>query len=62
MAWTFLLLMLILAVLLALPMWPYARAWGYYPSGIFTALVVVVLALAALGYVVLWHPWTVGAY
>jgi hypothetical protein len=44
---TILLIVLILALVGALPTWPHARSWGYGPSGIvgFVLLIVVVLFL-----------------
>lgn len=42
---TVLLIILILALLGALPSWPYSRGWGYGPSG----LVGVVLLMALMG-------------
>jgi hypothetical protein len=39
---TILLIILILALIGALPSWPYSREWGYGPSGV-TGLIVVVL-------------------
>ena len=41
---TILLIILILALVGALPAWPYSREWGYGPSG-FTGLIVVVLII-----------------
>jgi hypothetical protein len=38
-----LVLLLVLLLIGALPVYPYSRAWGYYPSGI---LAVVVAAVA----------------
>jgi hypothetical protein len=40
-----LLVILILALLGALPRWPYSTGWGYYPSG---GLGIVVLVLVIL--------------
>jgi hypothetical protein len=40
---TFLLVVLILAMLLSAPAWPYSRGWGYYPSGGLGLLLLVVL-------------------
>jgi hypothetical protein len=39
--------LLVLAALLSIPMWPYSRDWGYYPSGGlgFVALIVVLVAV-----------------
>lgn len=33
MLYTLLLIILILALVGALPTWPYSTGWGYYPSG-----------------------------
>jgi Protein of unknown function (DUF3309) len=41
---TILLIVLILALIGALPTWPYSREWGYGPSGV-TGLIVVVLVV-----------------
>ncbi|MBO9662891.1 DUF3309 family protein [Dokdonella sp.] len=43
------LVVIVLLLLGALPSWPYSRAWGYYPSGILGAILVIVLVLALLG-------------
>lgn len=45
---TLLLIILVLLLIGALPVYPYSRSWGYYPSGILTVVVVVVLVLALL--------------
>jgi len=47
---TLLLVVLIVLLLGALPSWPYSRGWGYYPSGIFGVVVLVVLILLFMGY------------
>ena len=47
---TLLLVVLILLLLGALPSWPYSRSWGYYPSGIFGVVLVVIALLLLLGY------------
>ena len=43
-----LLVILILALLGALPRWPYSSGWGYYPSGCLglIALILVILLLS----------------
>jgi hypothetical protein len=41
---TILLVILILALIGALPTWPHSRSWGYFPSGI-TGLIVIVLII-----------------
>ncbi len=40
---TLLLIILILLLLGALPMWPYSSGWGYYPSGGLGLLVVILI-------------------
>jgi hypothetical protein len=51
-----LLIILVLLLLGALPTWPYARNWGYGPSGLAGLLVVVLLVLLLFNYV----PWGYG--
>lgn len=46
---TVLLIILILALLGALPSWPYSRGWGYGPSGLVGAVLVVVVLMALMG-------------
>jgi hypothetical protein len=46
---TILLIVLILALLGALPAWPYSRGWGYGPSGIAGAVVLIIIALILMG-------------
>jgi hypothetical protein len=47
-----LLLLVVLIVLLlgALPSWPYSRGWGYYPSGLFGVILVIVIIWLLLGH------------
>ncbi len=45
---TILLIVLVLALLGALPVYPYSSGWGYYPSGGFGLILVVVILLFAL--------------
>jgi hypothetical protein len=47
-----LLLLVVLIVLLlgALPSWPYSRGWGYYPSGLFGVIMVIVIIWLLLGH------------
>ena len=42
-------LLSILILLGAVPAWPYSRGWGYGPSGIVGAIVVIVVVLLLLG-------------
>jgi hypothetical protein len=46
---TILLIVLILALVGALPMWPYSSGWGYYPTGGLGLLVVIIIVLLLLG-------------
>jgi len=46
---TILIIILILALVGALPTWGYSRGYGYFPSGILGAVLVVVLILALMG-------------
>jgi len=47
---TLLLVILVLLLLGALPTWPYSRSWGYYPSGIFGTVLLIIVILFLLGY------------
>jgi len=46
---TLLLIILVIVVIGALPTWPYSAGWGYYPSGGFGTLLVVLVVLLLLG-------------
>ena len=46
---TILLIILILILIGALPTWPYSGGWGYYPSGGFGLLLVIVIVLLLMG-------------
>ena len=46
---TILLIVLILILIGSLPTWPYSGGWGYYPSGGFGLLVVIVIILLIMG-------------
>ncbi|HCU85781.1 MULTISPECIES: DUF3309 family protein [unclassified Methylophilus] len=46
---TLLLVILILALIGALPAWPYSSGWGYYPSGGLGLVVLILLILALTG-------------
>ena len=47
--YTILLIILILLLIGALPTWPYSTGWGYYPSGGFGLILLIVIILALLG-------------
>jgi hypothetical protein len=44
-----LLIVLILMLVGAFPVWPHSKSWGYYPSGGLGLLVVILVALLLLG-------------
>ncbi len=46
---TILIVILILALLGALPTWPHSRGWGYYPSGGLGTILLIVVILLVLG-------------
>jgi hypothetical protein len=46
---TILIVILILALIGALPTWPHSRGWGYYPTGGLGLIIVIVLVLLVLG-------------
>ena len=46
---TILLVILVLLVLGALPMWPYSSSWGYFPSGGLGLILIIVIILAVTG-------------
>ena len=46
---TILLVILILALLGALPAWPHSRSWGYYPSGGLGLVLLIVIILLLAG-------------
>ncbi len=46
---TILLVILILLLLGALPLWPYSAGWGYYPGGGLGLILIVLIVLIVLG-------------
>jgi uncharacterized protein DUF3309 len=46
---TILLIVLILAIVGALPTWPYSREWGYYPSSGVGLVVLILIILLLTG-------------
>ncbi len=46
---TVLLIVLILVLIGVLPTWPHARTWGYGPSGIVGAVVLILIVLFLMG-------------
>ncbi|PYJ03957.1 MAG: DUF3309 domain-containing protein [Verrucomicrobia bacterium] len=41
-------LILLLLLIAALPSWPYSAGWGYYPSGGFGLILLIVLLIILL--------------
>lgn len=46
---TILLILIILALIGALPAWPYSSGWGYYPTGGLGLLLLIIIVLLVLG-------------
>ena len=46
---TILIVILVLALLGALPRWPHSRSWGYYPSGGVGLILLIIVILLILG-------------
>lgn len=46
---TILLIILVLLILGALPLWPYSGGWGWYPSGGLGTILIILLILMLLG-------------
>ena len=44
-----LLIILILLLIGALPLWPYSTSWGYYPGGGLGLVLIIVLVLVLMG-------------
>ena len=48
---TILIIVLLLALLGALPVYPYSTSWGYYPSGGAGLILLVVVLLVVFNYI-----------
>jgi hypothetical protein len=46
---TILIILLILALIGALPSWGYSRNWGYFPSGGLGLVLVIIIVLVLMG-------------
>ena len=46
---TILLIILILALVGVIPVWPHSRSWGYAPGGVVGLVVIILLVLLLLG-------------
>ena len=48
---TILLILLVLLLLGALPVWPYSRSWGYSGSGILGLLLLILILALVFGFI-----------
>jgi Protein of unknown function (DUF3309) len=48
---TILIIIVLLALLGALPVYPYSSSWGYYPSGGLSLALVIIVVLVLLNYI-----------
>lgn len=46
---SFLFFLLIVLVIGAMPVWPYSRTWGYFPSGLIAVTLAILILLAISG-------------
>jgi hypothetical protein len=46
---TILVIVLLIALIGALPSWQYSTGWGYYPSGILGIVLIVVVVMILMG-------------
>jgi hypothetical protein len=46
---TILIIILILALVGVIPVWPHSRSWGYAPGGVVGLVVIILLILLLLG-------------
>lgn len=46
---TILIVILILVLVGAIPIWPYSRNWGYYPSGGIGLILLILIILLLMG-------------
>jgi hypothetical protein len=46
---TLVIIILIVLLIGAVPSWPHARSWGYGPSGLLGAVLLIVIILALMG-------------
>ena len=46
---TILIIILVLALVGAIPAWPHARSWGYAPSGLLGTVLIILVILLLMG-------------
>lgn len=44
-----LIILVVLFIIATVPVWPYSRAWGFWPSGVLGLVLVVLLGLLVMG-------------
>jgi len=49
MIFTVLIVLLVLALVGALPAWPHSKSWGYYPSGLAGTILIILVLMMMLG-------------
>jgi hypothetical protein len=49
MLYTILIVILVLALIGTLPAWPYSAGWGYYPTGGFGIVLLILIVLLVTG-------------
>ena len=49
MLYTILIVILVLALIGTLPAWPYSEGWGYYPTGGFGIVLLILIVLLVTG-------------
>jgi hypothetical protein len=47
-----LLIILVIVLLGVIPSWPYSRGWGYFPSGLITVLLIILIIMMFAGHIV----------
>ncbi|HEV7263894.1 MAG TPA: DUF3309 family protein [Falsiroseomonas sp.] len=57
----YVLVLLVLALLLAGPWWPYSRRWGFTPAGVILAGLLLWALIAWLAFIPFAWPWAVAA-
>ena len=46
---TILIVLLVLLLLGVIPLWPYSKSWGYFPSGGLGLVLIILVVLVLLG-------------
>lgn len=59
MAWFIVIIILLIALIGVLPLWPYSRSWGVLPGGIVLIVLAALAVLIWLGVAIINWPWSV---